>query len=101
MSDARFMSLALSMGRRGIGRTWPNPSVGCVISEGNKILSESFHLRSGSDHAEVIALKKLNKKINSKMNMYVTLEPCCHFGKTGPCTKAIIESGIKNIFISV
>tara|TARA_X000000368_G_scaffold140289_1_gene110372 strand:+ start:1281 stop:2375 length:1095 start_codon:yes stop_codon:yes gene_type:complete len=100
-SEIHFMERAIELAKKGIYTTSPNPSVGCVISEGNKILSESFHLRSGSDHAEVIALKKLNKKINSKMNMYVTLEPCCHFGKTGPCTKAIIESGIKNIFISV
>ena len=100
-SEINFMEHAIELAKKGIYTTSPNPSVGCVITEGNKILSQSFHLRSGSDHAEVIALRKLNKKVNSKMTMYVTLEPCCHFGKTGPCTKAIIESGIKNIFVSV
>ena len=98
-SDKNFMEHAIELAKKGIYTTSPNPSVGCIITEKNKILSMAYHLRSGSDHAEVIALKKLKKNINSKMNMYVSLEPCCHTGKTGPCTKSIIDSGIKNINI--
>lgn len=99
-SDKQFMEFAIELAKKGIYTTSPNPSVGCVITEKNKILSKAYHLRSGSDHAEVLALKKLNKRVNSKMNMYVSLEPCCHTGKTGPCTKSIIDSGIKNVFVS-
>ena len=99
-SDKNFMEHAIELAKKGIYTTSPNPSVGCIITEKNKILSKAYHLRSGSDHAEVIALKKLRKKVNSKMNMYVSLEPCCHTGKTGPCTKSIIDSGIKNVFVS-
>ena len=99
-SDKQFMEFAIELAKKGIYTTSPNPSVGCIITEKNKILSKAYHLRSGSDHAEVLALKKLNKRVNSKMNMYVSLEPCCHTGKTGPCTKSIIDSGIKNVFVS-
>jgi len=95
------MEYAIELAKKGIYTTSPNPSVGCIITEGNKILSEGYHLKSGSDHAEVIALKNLKKKVNNETCMYITLEPCCHTGKTGPCTDTIIKSGIKNIFISM
>jgi diaminohydroxyphosphoribosylaminopyrimidine deaminase/5-amino-6-(5-phosphoribosylamino)uracil reductase len=95
------MERAIDLARKGTFTSSPNPSVGCVIVEDNKILSESFHLKAGSDHAEIIALKKIKKKINKNMVMFVTLEPCCHRGKTGPCTKAIIESGIKKVVVSM
>ncbi len=95
------MEYAIELAKKGIYTTSPNPSVGCIITEGNKILSEGYHLKSGSDHAEVIALKNLKNKVNNETCMYITLEPCCHTGKTGPCTDTIIKSGIKNIFISM
>ena len=100
-SEIFFMERAIDLAKKGTFTSSPNPSVGCVIVEGNKILSESFHLKSGTEHAEIIALKKLKKKINKKMIMFVNLEPCCHQGKTGPCTRAIIDSGIKNIVVSM
>jgi len=95
------MQNAIDLAMKGRYTTSPNPNVGCVIVEGNKILSRSYHAKSGKDHAEVIALKKLKKKVNNQMVMYLNLEPCCHTGKTGPCTKTIIESGIKNVEIAM
>jgi diaminohydroxyphosphoribosylaminopyrimidine deaminase/5-amino-6-(5-phosphoribosylamino)uracil reductase len=100
-SEIFFMERAIELAEKGIYTTSPNPSVGCVIVEGAKIISEGFHVKQGSDHAEIIALKNLKKKVNKKMVMYVTLEPCCHHGNTGPCTQSIINSGIKNIVISM
>ena len=96
-----YMQNAIDLAIKGKYTTSPNPNVGCIIVEGNKILSKSYHCKSGKDHAEVIALKNLKKKVNEKMVMYINLEPCCHTGKTGPCTKTIIDSGIKNIEIAM
>ncbi len=100
-SENFFMERAINLAKKGAFTSSPNPSVGCVIVEDDKILSESFHLKAGLDHAEIIALKKIKKKINKKMVMFVNLEPCCHHGKTGPCTKAIIDSGIKKVVVSM
>ena len=86
-SEIFFMERAIELAQKGIYTTSPNPSVGCVIVDGAKIISEGFHVKQGSDHAEIIALKNLKKKVNKKMVMYVTLEPCCHHGNTGPCTQ--------------
>tara|TARA_B110000014_G_scaffold261859_1_gene254502 strand:- start:2513 stop:3607 length:1095 start_codon:yes stop_codon:yes gene_type:complete len=96
-----FMERAINLARKGVYTTSPNPLVGCVIAEHNKILSEGYHYKSGSEHAEIIALKKLKKKTNKNISMFINLEPCCHHGKTGPCTESIINSGIKNIYISM
>ena len=96
-----YMQNAIDLAIKGKYTNSPNPNVGCVITEGDKILSKAYHYKSGEDHAEVIALKNLKKKVNKKMVMYINLEPCCHTGKTGPCTKTIIDSGIKNIEIAM
>ena len=96
-----FMERAIELAKKGMFTVTPNPMVGCVITQGKNILSEGYHVKAGSDHAEIVALKNLKKKINNNMVMYINLEPCCHQGKTGPCAKAIIDSGIKNVVVSI
>jgi diaminohydroxyphosphoribosylaminopyrimidine deaminase/5-amino-6-(5-phosphoribosylamino)uracil reductase len=97
--DERFMALALRLARRGTGWVSPNPMVGAVIVDGEgRILAKGCHRRFGDLHAEREALKKLNWKAPGT-TMYVTLEPCCHYGKTLPCTEAIIQAGTKRIVV--
>ncbi|MBN1391517.1 MAG: bifunctional diaminohydroxyphosphoribosylaminopyrimidine deaminase/5-amino-6-(5-phosphoribosylamino)uracil reductase RibD [Sedimentisphaerales bacterium] len=94
--DEKYMQVALKLARRGIGSVEPNPAVGCVIVKDNKIIGKGWHKKFGGPHAEINALKNC-KKSPAGATMYVTLEPCCHFGKTPPCTDAIIEAGIKKV----
>jgi len=99
MSDEKFMKLALKLARKGMGKVSPNPMVGAVITdEKGKILSVGYHKQYGGPHAEREALSKLEFKAQGAI-MYVNLEPCCHWGKTPPCTEAIIASGIKKVVI--
>jgi diaminohydroxyphosphoribosylaminopyrimidine deaminase/5-amino-6-(5-phosphoribosylamino)uracil reductase len=90
------MRLALELAAKGIGNVEPNPAVGCVIVKDNKIIGKGYHKKFGAPHAEINALKNC-KKSPAGATMYVTLEPCCHFGKTPPCTNAIIKAGIKKV----
>ena len=92
------MKNALNLSLRGIGNTYPNPSVGAIVVKKNKILSRGWTQRGGVPHAEIIALKKKNF---SGATLYTTLEPCCHYGKTPPCIKQIINSKIKRVVIGV
>jgi len=96
-----FMMKAIDIAKKGIYTTSPNPSVGCVITEREKIIAKGFHKMPGLEHAEINAFKNLKKKINKNMTMFISMEPCCHQGRTGPCTEAIIESGIKNVIIAM
>jgi diaminohydroxyphosphoribosylaminopyrimidine deaminase / 5-amino-6-(5-phosphoribosylamino)uracil reductase len=98
--DTRFMRQALNLARKGLGRTAPNPAVGAVIVQGEKILAKGYHRNAGGDHAEVDALKKMQGRAPGA-TMYVTLEPCNHVGRTPPCTNAILESGIKRVVIGM
>ncbi|GIV27925.1 MAG: riboflavin biosynthesis protein RibD [Bacteroidia bacterium] len=103
MQDEYFMQQAIALARKGSGYVHPNPMVGCVIVKDNKILSEGYHEYYGGPHAEVNAIKNLeNKGFNDwdKVCLYVTLEPCAHFGKTPPCTNLIIQKGIKKVVIA-
>jgi len=95
-----FMKLALAQAQKNLGNTKKNPSVGCVITKNNSIISIGFTSINGRPHAEqnAINLSKTNLK-NSEL--YVTLEPCSHYGKTSPCTKSIIKNGIKKVFFSI
>jgi len=95
--------MALDLARLGLGRTSPNPAVGCVITKGNKVLSVGFHKRAGMAHAEIEALGQLKDKgIRGKgVRLYVNLEPCCFQGRTPPCTDAIIRSGIRRVVIGM
>jgi diaminohydroxyphosphoribosylaminopyrimidine deaminase / 5-amino-6-(5-phosphoribosylamino)uracil reductase len=90
------MEHALALARKGIGVASPNPTVGCVILRGGEIVGEGFHQYDLRDHAEIVALKNAGIKAGGG-TLYVNLEPCNHTGRTGPCTEAIISSGIRRV----
>lgn len=92
-----YMKLAIELAKKGIGHTNPNPIVGSVVVKNNKIIGQGYHERYGSYHAERNAL--LNLENAEGADLYVTLEPCSHFGKTPPCTDIIIEKKIKRVII--
>src|SRR5438067_7338466 len=83
-ADARFMSLALALGRRGLGRTWPNPAVGAVIVKDGVIIGRGWTQAGGRPHAETEALRRAGPAARGA-TLYVTLEPCSHHGQTAPC----------------
>lgn len=100
--DIKYMEMALRRAAKGLGKVEPNPAVGCIITKANQIIGKGHHKKFGDAHAEVNAIEDC-KNIGVKpkgATMYVTLEPCCHHGKTGPCTDAIINAGIKKVFIA-
>ncbi|HEY4745877.1 MAG TPA: bifunctional diaminohydroxyphosphoribosylaminopyrimidine deaminase/5-amino-6-(5-phosphoribosylamino)uracil reductase RibD [Desulfuromonadaceae bacterium] len=90
------MRRALTLARKGIGRTTPNPAVGCVIVKDNRIVGEGWHKKAGTPHAEVHALAMAGPAARGA-NVYVTLEPCCHAGLTPPCTDALIRAGVGRV----
>lgn len=92
--DERFMRLALSLGRRGLGNTWPNPAVGAVVVKDGIVLGRGWTQVGGRPHAETEALRQA-KRAARGATLYVTLEPCSHEGKTPPCADAVIQAGIK------
>ena len=94
--DQRFMALALSLGRRGLGRTWPNPAVGAVIVKNGIIIGRGWTRAGGRPHAEVEALARAGTGARGA-TMYVTLEPCSHHGKSPPCADAVIAAGISRV----
>lgn len=95
-ADERYMRLALALGRRNLGSTWPNPAVGAVIVKDGLLVGRGWTQNGGRPHAEVEALRRA-KKMAQGATMYVTLEPCAHQGKTPPCADAIIRSGITRV----
>jgi diaminohydroxyphosphoribosylaminopyrimidine deaminase/5-amino-6-(5-phosphoribosylamino)uracil reductase len=94
--DARFMDLALTLGRRGLGNTWPNPAVGAVVVKDGRIIGRGWTQPGGRPHAETQALKRAGKAARGA-TLYVTLEPCSHEGKTPPCADAVIRAGIARV----
>jgi len=94
------MQHALALARRGTGLASPNPMVGCVIVREGQIVGEGFHQYEWRDHAEIVALKSAGEKARGA-TLYVTLEPCNHIGRTGPCTEAIIAAGVQRIVVAV
>jgi diaminohydroxyphosphoribosylaminopyrimidine deaminase/5-amino-6-(5-phosphoribosylamino)uracil reductase len=92
----RFMEHALELARKGIGLASPNPMVGCILVREGQIVGEGFHRYEKRDHAEIVALKSAGEKARGS-TMYVTLEPCNHTGRTGPCTEAIIAAGVQRV----
>src|ERR1700681_131870 len=90
------MEHALNLARKGIGLASPNPHVGCVIVREGQIVGEGFHQYEWRDHAEIVALKSAGEKARGS-TLYVTLEPCNHAGRTGPCTEAIIAAGVQRV----
>ena len=95
-----WMQRALELAERGRGHVEPNPLVGAVIVRDEKIIGEGWHQRFGEAHAEVHALEAAGEQASGS-DLYVTLEPCCHFGKTPPCTKAVIQAGIRRVFLAM
>ena len=100
-SDSRFMALALALGRRGLGRAWPNPAVGAVIVRGDGVIvGRGWTQPGGRPHAEVEALRQAREAARGA-TMYVTLEPCSHHGKTPPCADAIIAAGVARVVAAI
>ncbi|MBI4650790.1 bifunctional diaminohydroxyphosphoribosylaminopyrimidine deaminase/5-amino-6-(5-phosphoribosylamino)uracil reductase RibD [Candidatus Desantisbacteria bacterium] len=99
MNNKHYMQLALKLAEKGIGNVSPNPPVGALIVINNKIIGKGYHEKYGSFHAEINALS--NVKNSAGSTLFVTLEPCCHYGKTPPCTEAILKSGIKKVVIGM
>jgi diaminohydroxyphosphoribosylaminopyrimidine deaminase / 5-amino-6-(5-phosphoribosylamino)uracil reductase len=94
------MRRALALARRGLGRTSPNPAVGAVVVRGDRILGEGYHLYERRKHAEVLALEQAGD-LSRGADLYITLEPCCHQGRTPPCTDAILAAGIRRVWAAV
>ncbi|HJW45596.1 MAG TPA: bifunctional diaminohydroxyphosphoribosylaminopyrimidine deaminase/5-amino-6-(5-phosphoribosylamino)uracil reductase RibD [Lysobacter sp.] len=94
--DHRLMARALRLAERGAYTTRPNPMVGCVLAQGEDIVGEGFHARAGEPHAEVLALQAAGERAKGA-TAYVTLEPCAHVGKTGPCADALIAAGVSRV----
>jgi len=97
--DERFMRIALELAKRGLGNSFPNPAVGCLVVKNNEIKGRGWTAPGGRPHAETIALEHAGKDAENA-TVYVTLEPCCHHGKTPPCTDALIKAGIKRVVIA-
>ena len=95
-TDRRYMARALDLARRGLYSTGPNPRVGCVIARGGRVVGEGWHRYAGEPHAEIHALAAAGGDARGA-TAYVTLEPCRHTGRTGPCTRALIEAGIAKV----
>src|SRR3954447_24929904 len=94
--DTRFMSLALALGRRGLGNAWPNPAVGAVVAKDGILLGRGWTQPGGRPHAEVEALRRAGAAARGA-TLYATLEPCSHHGKTPPCVDAIMAAGISRV----
>lgn len=100
MTDRHYMQRALHLALKAKGKTSPNPMVGAVIVRGNRIIAEGWHHRCGADHAEIAAIKKAGRRARGA-RLYVTLEPCGHYGRTPPCVDQIIQGGIKEVIMAM
>ena len=94
--DHQCMARALRLAERGAFTTRPNPMVGCVIAQGTEIVGEGWHRKAGEAHAEVFALQAAGERARGA-TAYVTLEPCAHTGRTGPCADALIAAGVGRV----
>lgn len=98
--DEIFMQRALQLAAQARGKTSPNPMVGAIIVSDGQIVGEGWHHKAGTPHAEIHALRQAGH-LAKNATLYVTLEPCCHYGRTGPCTDAIIAAGIKKVIVAM
>lgn len=98
METEKYMGLAIELAKKGAGYVSPNPMVGALIVKEGKIIGKGYHMKCGGPHGEINALANCSESPESS-TLYVTLEPCCHWGKTPPCTEAIIKSGIKKVYM--
>ena len=99
-TDTRYMNYALALGRRGLGSTWPNPSVGCVLVREGRVIGRGSTGVGGAPHAETVALAMAGPTA-SGATAYVTLEPCAHSGKTAPCCEALIAAGVARVVVAL
>ena len=97
--DEQFIRVALKEAEKALGRTSPNPAVGAVLVVGDRVVARGHHRGAGHEHAEVECLRTFGAKLPARATLYVTLEPCSTFGRTAPCTNAIIKAGVKNVVI--
>lgn len=98
MQDAGYMRMALSLAKKGAGKTSPNPAVGAVLVKGGRVIGKGYHKKAGLPHAEIEAIKSAKEDVRGA-TLYVTLEPCCHWGRTPPCTDALKRAGIREVVI--
>lgn len=101
--DARFMAMALREGLNGVGLASPNPPVGCVLVRAGRVIGTGVHTRAGDPHGEIMALRDAEARGEDPKgaDAFVTLEPCCHHGRTGPCTLALIQAGVARVVVGV
>jgi diaminohydroxyphosphoribosylaminopyrimidine deaminase/5-amino-6-(5-phosphoribosylamino)uracil reductase len=97
--DHAHMAHALQLAERGLFTTQPNPRVGCVIAHGDEIVGTGFHQRAGEPHAEVFALREAGERARGA-TVYVTLEPCAHYGRTPPCAAALVKAGVARVVVA-
>jgi diaminohydroxyphosphoribosylaminopyrimidine deaminase/5-amino-6-(5-phosphoribosylamino)uracil reductase len=98
-ADAAHMRAALALARRGLGTSWPNPSVGCVVVKDGRVVGRAVTCPGGRPHAEPVALERAGAAARGA-TVYVTLEPCCHWGRTPPCTDALITAGVARVVVA-
>ena len=101
--DARFMALAIQEGLHGVGLSSPNPPVGCVLVKEGRVIGQGAHTRAGDPHGEIMALRDAEARGEDPKGAtaFVTLEPCCHHGRTPPCTEALLQAGVARVAIGV
>ncbi|NOQ52786.1 MAG: bifunctional diaminohydroxyphosphoribosylaminopyrimidine deaminase/5-amino-6-(5-phosphoribosylamino)uracil reductase RibD [Desulfuromonadaceae bacterium] len=99
-TQQQFMARAIKLAEIGLGRTAPNPPVGAVIVRDGQVVGEGFHPKAGEPHAEIFALREAAEKA-AGADVYVTLEPCSHYGRTEPCADALVAAGVKRVFVGV
>ena len=98
----KYIKRCIQLAKKGLGTTYSNPMVGSVIVYNNTIIGEGWHKKAGEPHAEVNAINAVkDKTLLKKATIYVSLEPCSHYGKTPPCANLIVEKGIKNVVIGI
>ncbi|MEA1980363.1 MAG: bifunctional diaminohydroxyphosphoribosylaminopyrimidine deaminase/5-amino-6-(5-phosphoribosylamino)uracil reductase RibD [candidate division Zixibacteria bacterium] len=100
LSDAEYMKMAFFQAEKGRGTTRPNPLVGAIIVKQGEIIGKGYHKKAGQPHAEILAINKAGDNAKGS-SLFLTLEPCCHTGRTGPCTDAIIKSGISRVVYAI
>ncbi len=99
-TDRVHLARAIEIAARGKGVVTPNPMVGAVIAQGDRVIGEGWHVRLGAEHAEVQAIAACGQSDLSQATLYVSLEPCCHTGRTPPCTEAILAAGIRRVVVA-
>ncbi|MFP3869886.1 MAG: bifunctional diaminohydroxyphosphoribosylaminopyrimidine deaminase/5-amino-6-(5-phosphoribosylamino)uracil reductase RibD, partial [Syntrophobacteria bacterium] len=92
------MGLALRLAARALGRTSPNPVVGAVVVKDGRIVGKGYHRMAGGPHAEIVAMRRAGEAARGA-TLYVTLEPCCHHGRTAPCSESVIASGVSRVVV--